>query len=187
VIVRILGEGQFRVDDETAAKLTALDKDLDAAVRDDQGGPFTAALHAAVALVQAVGTPLGADEIVTADYILPFADATVDEVRKLLADGTIPGDSIGLPLPAPASGPGSLPRAAAHGESSRFAVGRTVSGVLRQLSGTLQRARSVVEVDCESPPGARRHNLTNREPGQNGGALWRRIRGMRLTGASPRG
>jgi len=37
------------------------------------------------------------DEFVTADYILPFADATVSEVRKLLADGTIPGDSIGLP------------------------------------------------------------------------------------------
>jgi hypothetical protein len=97
VIVRILGEGQFRVDDETAAKLTALDKDLDAAVRDDQGDTFSAALHAAVALVKTAGTGIGDDEIVTADYILPFADATVDEVRKLLADGTIPGDSIGLP------------------------------------------------------------------------------------------
>ena len=31
----------------------------------------------------------------TADYILPFSDATVDEVRKLLADGTIHGDPIG--------------------------------------------------------------------------------------------
>jgi hypothetical protein len=97
VIVRILGEGQFRVGDDTAAKLTALDKDLDAALRDDHEDAFSAALHAAVALVKSAGTPLGADEIVTADYILPFADATADEVRKLLADGTIPGDSIGLP------------------------------------------------------------------------------------------
>jgi hypothetical protein len=97
VIVRVLGEGQFRVDDDTAAKLTALDKDLDAAVRDDLGDPFAAALHAAVALVRANGAPLAAEEIVTAEYILPFSDATVDEVRKLLADGTIPGDSIGLP------------------------------------------------------------------------------------------
>jgi len=97
VIVRILGEGQFRVDDEVAAKLTALDKDLDAAVRDDQPSAFTAALHAAVSLVRTGGAPLAADEIATADYILPFSDATLDEVRKLLADGTIPGDSIGLP------------------------------------------------------------------------------------------
>jgi hypothetical protein len=97
MIVRVLGEGQFSVGDDTAAKLTALDKDLDAAVRDDQGDTFSAALHAAVALVKAGGTPLPADEIVTADYILPFADATVEEVRPLLADGTIPGDSVGLP------------------------------------------------------------------------------------------
>jgi hypothetical protein len=97
VIVRILGQGQFRVGDEAATALTALDKDLDAAVRDEQQAAFAAALHAAVALVKAEGTPLAVDEIVTADYILPFSDATVDEVRKLLADGTIPGDSIGLP------------------------------------------------------------------------------------------
>ena len=97
MIVRILGEGQFRVGDDAATALTALDKDLDAAVRDEQQAAFAAALHAAVALVRAEGTPIEADEIVTADYILPFSDATVDEVRKLLADGTIPGDSIGLP------------------------------------------------------------------------------------------
>lgn len=97
MIVRILGEGQFRVGEDAATALTALDKDLDAAVRDDQQAAFAAALHAAVALVKTDGTPLAADEIVTADYILPFSDATVDEVRKLLADGTIPGDSIGLP------------------------------------------------------------------------------------------
>ncbi len=97
MIVRILGEGQFRVGDDAATTLTALDKDLDAAVRDEQQAAFAAALHAAVALVRAEGTPLAADEIVTADYILPFSDATVDEVRKLLADGTIPGDSVGLP------------------------------------------------------------------------------------------
>jgi hypothetical protein len=97
VIVRILGEGQFRVGDDAATQLTALDKDLDAAVRDDEAAVFTATLRAAVALVRASGTSLAADEIVTADYILPFSDATIDEVRKLLADGTIPGDSIGLP------------------------------------------------------------------------------------------
>jgi hypothetical protein len=97
VIVRILGEGQFRVEGDAAAKLTALDKDLDAAVRDDEAAVFTASLHAAVALVRTSGSPLPAEEIVTADYILPFSDATIDEVRKLLADGTIPGDSVGQP------------------------------------------------------------------------------------------
>jgi len=97
VIVRILGEGQFRVDGDAAVKLTALDKDLDAAVRDDTEAAFSAALRAAVALVRTSGEAVADDEFVTADYILPFSDATVAEVRKLLADGTIPGDSIGLP------------------------------------------------------------------------------------------
>ena len=97
MIVRILGEGQFRVEGDTAAKLTALDKDLDAAVRDDQDAVFQAALRAAVALVKTSGTPLADEEIATAEFILPFSDATIDEVRKLLADGTITGDSIGLP------------------------------------------------------------------------------------------
>jgi len=32
VIVRILGEGQFQVDADVAARLTALDSELDAAV-----------------------------------------------------------------------------------------------------------------------------------------------------------
>jgi len=96
VIVRILGEDQFRVDDDTAARLTALDKDLDAAVNAADEAAFKVALDSAIGLVHN-GAPVGEDEFVTADYILPFSDATVGEVRKLLADGMIPGDSIGLP------------------------------------------------------------------------------------------
>lgn len=97
MIVRILGEGQFQVPDEVAAKLTALDSELDAAVGKTDEAAFHAALGAAVGLVRESGTTVPDDTIVTADYILPFSDATIDEVRKLLADGTIPGDSIGLP------------------------------------------------------------------------------------------
>ena len=96
MIVRILGEGQFRVDDDAAAKLTALDKDLDAAVHADDDAAFKMVLASAVGLVRQ-GEQVGDDEFITADYILPFSDASVSEVRKLLADGMIPGDSIGLP------------------------------------------------------------------------------------------
>ena len=95
MIVRVLGEGQFRVDDDTAAQLTVLDKDMDAAVHADDEPAFRLALGAAVQLVRAAGQAVGADEFVTADYILPFSDATVAEVRKLLADGTMHGDSLG--------------------------------------------------------------------------------------------
>jgi hypothetical protein len=97
VIVRILGEGQFQVDADVAAKLTALDAELDAAVEKHDDTAFRASLGAAVGLVRESGTTVPDDTFVTADYILPFSDASVDEVRKLLADGAIPGDSIGLP------------------------------------------------------------------------------------------
>ena len=97
MIVRILGEGQFKVNEEAAAKLAVLDKDLDAAVTADDGAAFKAALEASARLVRDSGTRVPDEEFVTADFILPFADATVAEVRKLLTDGKIPGDSVGLP------------------------------------------------------------------------------------------
>ena len=97
MIVRILGEGQFQVPDEATAKLTALDTKLDTAVERADDTAFHAALAAAAGLVRESGTAVPDDTFVTADYILPFPDASIDEVRKLLADGTIGGDSIGLP------------------------------------------------------------------------------------------
>ena len=92
MIVRILGEGQFRLDDDASAKLTVLDKDVDAAVHAGDEAVFKMALGAAVKLVREAGAPVPDDEFVTADYILPFSDATIDEVRNLLTDGTIHGD-----------------------------------------------------------------------------------------------
>jgi len=98
VIVRILGEGQFRVDDDVAAKLHALDTDLDAAVEAGDEPAFKKVLEASVRLVRDSGDRVPDDTFVTADLILPFSDATVAEVRQLLADGKIPGDSsVGQP------------------------------------------------------------------------------------------
>jgi len=98
VIVRIMGgEGQFQVGDEATAELTALDKTLDSAIEASDEAAFKAGLDAAVRLVRESGTRVPDEEFVTADYILPFPDATLEEVRQLLADGKIPGDSVGFP------------------------------------------------------------------------------------------
>jgi hypothetical protein len=97
MIVRILGEGQFQMDDDVAAKLTALDRELDAAVEKEDDATFRMVLDALVRLVRDSGTPVPDEVFVTADFILPFSDATLAEVRQLLADGKISGDSIGLP------------------------------------------------------------------------------------------
>jgi len=92
MIVRILGEGQFRVDDSTAAELNHLDTELEAAVEHSDEDKFTAALGSLLAQVRAQGAPLPADILEASDLILPHEDSSMDEVRKLLTDeGLIPG------------------------------------------------------------------------------------------------
>jgi len=53
MIVRILGEGQFRVDDSAAAELNLLDTELEAAVEQSDEDKFTAALASLLAQVRA--------------------------------------------------------------------------------------------------------------------------------------
>jgi hypothetical protein len=92
VIVRILGEGQLRVDDSAARELNELDTKLEAAVeRSDEDG-FKSALDQLLARVRAIGSPVEPGALEPSELILPGAGATMTEVRKLLADdGLIPG------------------------------------------------------------------------------------------------
>jgi hypothetical protein len=92
VIVRILGEGQFRVDDAAAAELNQLDTELETAVEHGDEAAFTAALTQLLANVRAHGSPLPPDMLEPSELILPHQDSSMDEVRKLLTDeGLIPG------------------------------------------------------------------------------------------------
>ena len=91
MIIRILGEGQFRIDDATAADLQTLDASVESAVERSDQGALTAALGALLARARQ-GTPLPPDSLEPSDVIIPYEDATIDEVRKLLTDeGLIPG------------------------------------------------------------------------------------------------
>jgi hypothetical protein len=92
VIVRILGEGQFRVDDSVAADLNKLDVDLESAVEHGDEAAFTTALTSLLTEVRAQGSPLPPDTLESSELILPHQDSSMDEVRKLLTDeGLIPG------------------------------------------------------------------------------------------------
>jgi hypothetical protein len=92
VIVRILGEGQFRIDDAAAAELNRLDTELEAAVNHHDEAAFAAALDGLLVQVRAQGSPLPPDTLEESDLILPHQDSSMDEVRKLLTDeGLIPG------------------------------------------------------------------------------------------------
>ena len=92
MIVRILGEGQFRVDDGATAELNQLDADLEAAVEHSDEAAFAAGLTNLLAQVRAQGSPLPPDTLESSDLILPGEDSSMDEVRKMLTDeGLIPG------------------------------------------------------------------------------------------------
>jgi hypothetical protein len=92
MIVRILGEGQLRVDDSAASELNQLDAKLEAAVeRNDEPG-FRSALSGLLARVRSIGSPVEDGALEPSELILPEEGATMAEVRKLLAgDGLIPG------------------------------------------------------------------------------------------------
>jgi hypothetical protein len=91
MIVRILGEGQLRVDDSASAELNSLDATLEKAVNSGDEPAFHAALQALIDRVRALGTPLAADALEPSELILPRAEAGLDEVRKILTgEGVIP-------------------------------------------------------------------------------------------------
>ena len=92
MIIRIMGEGQLRVDDPAVEELNKLDSALEHAVEHNDEAAFGSALHALLEKARAVGTALPADAIEPSELILPREDATIEEVHDLLADGgLIPG------------------------------------------------------------------------------------------------
>ena len=60
MIIRIMGEGQLKVDDAAVDELNQLDVDLEAAVEQDDETAFGAALHALLAKARAVGAAAAA-------------------------------------------------------------------------------------------------------------------------------
>jgi hypothetical protein len=92
MIVRILGEGQFKVDDAVAAELNRLDAELETAVERGDEQAFTSALNSLHAQVRDKGEPAPADTLEPSELILPHEGSSMEEVRKLLTDeGIISG------------------------------------------------------------------------------------------------
>jgi hypothetical protein len=92
MIVRVVGMGQFRLDEEALRELNELDNEVVRAVDAGDEPAFRAALERMTSHVHDRGEPLGEAELVPSDYILPPTDSTIDEVREDFAgEGLIPG------------------------------------------------------------------------------------------------
>ena len=82
MIIRILGEGQLRVDDSAADELNVLDAALGKAVNAGDEQAFRSALAALLDRVRSLGTPAPAeDAIEPSDLILPYSDAGLEDVQ----------------------------------------------------------------------------------------------------------
>lgn len=85
--MRILGEGQYEVDDATAQEIAHLDDALDAALGANDEAAFSAALDAVVAAITTKGKPLPPDTFVPSDLAVPPAGTAVSDAKALLESG----------------------------------------------------------------------------------------------------
>jgi PspAA-like protein len=94
VIVRILGEGQWEVPDESLDGLNELDDRVEQAVSKQDQGALALALSELLDEVRALGSAVPDDQILDSDLILPDVDSSLADVESLLAEsseGLIPG------------------------------------------------------------------------------------------------
>jgi hypothetical protein len=91
VIVRVAGEGQYRIPDADQEKLNELDNAAVEAVESGDEGRFQELWGEILALVQTDGNALDGDELVESDIILPPRDITIEEARsEFTGEGLIP-------------------------------------------------------------------------------------------------
>lgn len=84
MIVRILGESQYEVDDAKRATLDELDQQLSAAIDADDAMDFKKALGALVAGVRAAGNRVDPSRFVPSDLTVPHEGTSLEELRDLL-------------------------------------------------------------------------------------------------------
>jgi hypothetical protein len=92
-IVRIMGHGQFTVDGRTLKKLNDIDSAIVELVSTERSDDteFKKKLTELSNLVVENGKPLDPHEIIRSDIILPSADLSIDEAKKLFrGEGVIP-------------------------------------------------------------------------------------------------
>jgi len=91
MIVRIMGEGQWRLADDKLDQLNAVDTDLEKAVSSGDEPAFRTAFTALLDFVRA-GDKVPDDELHDSDAILPPGDSSLAEMRELISgDGLIAG------------------------------------------------------------------------------------------------
>jgi PspAA-like protein len=91
MIVRLMGEGQYRLDDALATQLNELDDQAMAALERSDEEELDRCLDAMWRMVKAQGAEFPSDEISVSDVMIPPSDLTLDELRALFSEhGLVP-------------------------------------------------------------------------------------------------
>ena len=91
MIARLMGEGQYRVDDGVREQLNELDDRAVASLEADDEPALDAVLDEMWQLVQARGERLPDEDLSASDLVIPPSDLTLEETRQLFSeDGLVP-------------------------------------------------------------------------------------------------
>ena len=91
MIVRLMGEGQYRVDDGLREQLNELDDKALAALEKDDEPKLDEMLDEMWQVVRERGERLSDDDLSPSDLIIPPSDLSLEETKKLFSeDGLVP-------------------------------------------------------------------------------------------------
>ena len=91
MIVRLMGEGQYRVDDSLRERLNDLDDRCGAALDANDETELDRTLDEMFQLVRSEGEELPDEDLSPSDAVVPPSDMTLEETRELMShEGFIP-------------------------------------------------------------------------------------------------
>lgn len=83
MIIRILGEGQFKLDDRHLDRLNKIDNEIVEHVSRSDKVEFRRDLAKLISIIKEEGEPLDPVEIVPSDVIIPPGDMSIAEAKKV--------------------------------------------------------------------------------------------------------
>ena len=87
MIARVVGQGQYEVDDGLIERLNALDRQAMEALEREAEDELDRCLDEMGQLVREEGRRIGDEELVASDIVIPPSDLTLEETRKLVSGG----------------------------------------------------------------------------------------------------
>jgi phage shock protein A len=87
IVVRVQGEGQFRLAGSFKGELDGYDQKVTAAIEAGQPAALKQSVHDVIAFVKSHGVPVADAENAASQVVLPSEDLTLEEAKKIMAGG----------------------------------------------------------------------------------------------------